>query len=63
MTQELKSEFGVALVSWIFLLISKMAHFLPELQVFAVFLAIVSSLISITLGLPKVITLIKKLLK
>lgn len=63
MTQELKSEFGVALVSWIFLLISKMAHWLPELQVFAVFLAIISSLISIILGLPKVFVLIKKLLK
>ena len=63
MTQELKSEFGVALVSWIFLLISKMAHFLPELQVFAVFLAIVSSLISIILGLPKVFVLIKKFFK
>jgi hypothetical protein len=63
MTHELKSEFGVALVSWVFLLISKMAHFLPELQVFAIFLAIVSSLISITIGLPKAIAAIKKILK
>jgi len=63
MTHELKSEFGVALVSWVFLLISKMAHFLPELQVFAIFLAIISSLISITIGLPKAIAAIKKILK
>ena len=63
MTQDVKSEFGIALVSWVFVLISKMVELLPELQIFAVFLAIISSFISIVIGLPKAISTIKKLFR
>jgi hypothetical protein len=63
MTQDVKSEFGIALVSWVFVLISKMVELLPELQIFAVFLAIISSFISIVIGLPKAIATIKKLFR
>ena len=63
MTQDVKSEFGIALVSWVFVLISKMVELLPELQIFAVFLAIISSFISIVIGLPKAIAVIKKLFR
>jgi hypothetical protein len=62
-TQEVKFEFGIAITSWIFLILSKVADLLPEFQAVAVLLAILSSFITILINLPKLILIIKKLFR
>jgi len=62
-TQEVKFEFGIAITSWIFLILSKVANLLPEFQAVAVLLAILSSFITILINLPKLIFIIKKLFR
>jgi hypothetical protein len=62
-TQEFKFEFGIAITSWVFLFLSKVADLLPEFQALAVLLAILSSFVTIMINLPKLIFIIKKLFK
>jgi hypothetical protein len=62
-TQEVKFEFGIAITSWIFLILSKVADLLPEFQAVAVLLAILSSFITILINLPKLVFIVKKLFK
>lgn len=61
MTQELKTEIGISLISWVFIIISKLVNLLPELQVVAVLFAILSTSITILINLPKFVQTIKKL--
>jgi hypothetical protein len=62
-TQEVKFEFGIAITSWIFLILSKVADLLPEFQAVAVLLAILSSFITILINLPKLVFIVKKLFR
>jgi hypothetical protein len=62
-TQEVKFEFGIAITSWFFLILSKVANLLPEFQAVAVLLAILSSFITILINLPKLVFIIKKLFR
>lgn len=63
MTPELKTEIGISLISWVFIIISKLANLLPELQVVAILFAILSTSITILINLPKFVQTIKKLFK
>jgi len=63
MTQELKTEIGISLISWVFIIISKLANLLPELQVVAILFVILSTSITILINLPKFVQTIKKLFK
>lgn len=62
-TQEVKFEFGIAITSWIFLILSKVADLLPEFQALAVLLAILSSFVTILINLPKLVFIVKKLFR
>lgn len=63
MTQELKTEIGISLISWVFIIISKLVNLLPELQVVAILFVILSTSITILINLPKFVQTIKKLFK
>lgn len=60
MTPELKTELGVSVSAWIFIVISKLINLLPEFQLLAVFMAIISTFITIVINLPKFVEVIKK---
>ena len=60
MTPELKTELGVSFLAWLFIGISKLINLLPEFQLVAVFMAILSTFITIVINLPKFVEVIKK---
>jgi hypothetical protein len=63
MTPEFKTELGISLSAWLFIFISKLVNLLPEFQLLAVFLAIVSTFITIIINLPQLIQTIKQRFK
>jgi hypothetical protein len=63
MTPEFRTELGISLSAWLFIFISKLVNLLPEFQLLAVFLAIVSTFITIVINLPQLIQTIKKRFK
>lgn len=60
MTPELKTELGVSLIAWLFIVVSKLIDLLPEFQLVAVFMAILSTFITIVINLPKFVQVIKQ---
>ena len=60
MTPELRTEIGVSLIAWLFIVVSKLIDLLPEFQLVAVFMAILSTFITIVINLPKFVEVIKK---
>lgn len=60
MTPELKTELGVSLIAWLFIVVSKLIDLLPEFQLVAVFMAMLSTFITIVINLPKFVEVIKK---
>lgn len=63
MAPELKTELGISLSAWVFIVVSKLINLIPEFQLVAVWMAILSTLITIVVNLPKFIQVIKKLFK
>ncbi len=63
MTPEFKTELGISLSAWLFIGVSKLINLLPEFQLVAVFLAIISTFITIVINLPKLIQTIKQRFK
>lgn len=60
MTPELKTELGISLIAWLFIGVSKLINLLPEFQLVAVFMAILSTFITIVINLPKFVQVIKQ---
>ena len=60
MTPELRTEIGVSLIAWLFIVVSKLIDLLPEFQLVAVFMAILSTFITIVINLPKFVEIIKE---
>lgn len=58
-TPEFKLEIGGVFGAWILLYITKVIPLLPQLQVVAVCLAILSTCITLVLNIPKIVELIK----
>jgi hypothetical protein len=63
MTPELRAELSISFLAWLFIGVSKIINLLPEFQLIAVFMAIVSTFVTIVVNLPKFVQIIKKLFK
>jgi hypothetical protein len=63
MTPEFRTDLGISLSAWLFIGVSKIINLLPEFQLVAVFMAIVSTFVTIVVNLPKFVQIIKKLFK
>ena len=63
MTPQFKIEVGVIVSSWIALFFAKLIPLIPQLQVMAILLAIISTGLTILLNIPKIIKLIKNLFR
>lgn len=63
MTPEFKTELSISFLAWLFIGISKLINLLPEFQLVAVCMAILSTFVTIVVNLPKFVQIIKNLFK